>query len=121
MTYLLTSRSMPQIGSATKARRTSMSTKILGEPSCSLSLCGKSRVAIARPTRSSLRAVALLIIDDPEPGEGIEEHHQIGEDEDPVLQQPAINREARRGADLADEEPLGDAFAGVLLPLFIDL
>jgi hypothetical protein len=62
-----------------------------------------------------------VVQDDAEAETGVDEHDGVGDDEDPVADQPAVDEEAERGGELADEEPLRDVLARPLLPLLVNL
>jgi hypothetical protein len=57
----------------------------------------------------------------PLPEQGVDDEQQIGRQEDPVLEQEAIRREADRRRELPDEQPGGDAAAVARLPLLSHL
>src|SRR5690606_20675839 len=62
-----------------------------------------------------------VVHDDPEAQQGIAQHQRVCHHEHPVVDQYAVDGEARRGHHLTDEEPARHAVALSLLPLLVDL
>src|SRR5215213_401414 len=81
----------------------------------------RARVCSSARLASALSLTAAVVQDYQEPEQAVAEHQCVRDDEDPVRDEPAIDREAERRGYLADEEPLRNALARTLLPLLVDL
>ena len=69
----------------------------------------------------SLSAAMAVMEDDEQTDDRAEGHERIGRDKHPVSHEKAISGEPARRGDLADEKPLGNARAGALFPLLVNL
>src|SRR3982751_955587 len=72
--------------------------------------------------RAARAALAATVTQhDQQTGHAVQEHQRVGHDEDPVMNEPAINCKAGGSRHLTDEKPQRDALARSLVPLLVNL